>query len=275
MSSFFDDDDEPFPQAAQAGSSRAGSAAPGRFLTRLSSIAGTPAPGFAESEAAAPMDEDAAAPEHSIFSAAELAPGAEEDALDDVRRLARVWVRERGVPGLLGWEGDLLDSLLDRLEQQQSMLDTLRADPQTSEEEHFRLVLVQTEMERAKYLVRSYVRVRLHKHILATPDLHALLSGAELAHAHKYADLLGAHYAHSVLDSLPEWLRRVDESYGDGVSMVTKPNDNTPVLVLCRKDCGEVMLEHGDTAYLAEGTTHLVRYHLVERWIALGWAEVL
>lgn len=43
------------------------------------------------------------------------------------------------------------------------MLDTLRADPQTSEEEHFRLVLVQTEMERAKYLVRSYVRVRLHK----------------------------------------------------------------------------------------------------------------
>ena len=46
---------------------------------------------------------------------------------------------------------------------QQKMITTLRADQATSEEEHFRLVLVQTEMERAKYLVRSYVRVRLHK----------------------------------------------------------------------------------------------------------------
>lgn len=43
------------------------------------------------------------------------------------------------------------------------MLVTLRADPTTSEEEYFRLALVQTEMERAKFLVRSYVRTRLHK----------------------------------------------------------------------------------------------------------------
>lgn len=43
------------------------------------------------------------------------------------------------------------------------MVSALRSDPQTSEEEHFKLMLVQTEMERVKYLVRSYVRTRLHK----------------------------------------------------------------------------------------------------------------
>jgi GINS complex subunit 4 len=43
------------------------------------------------------------------------------------------------------------------------MVNTLRTDPQTSEEEHFKLMLVQTEMERVKFLVRSYVRTRLHK----------------------------------------------------------------------------------------------------------------
>jgi hypothetical protein len=43
------------------------------------------------------------------------------------------------------------------------MVFTLRSDPSTSEEEHFKLVLVQTEMERVKYLVRSYVRCRLSK----------------------------------------------------------------------------------------------------------------
>lgn len=43
------------------------------------------------------------------------------------------------------------------------MVNTLRTDPETSEEEHFKLMLVQTEMERVKFLVRSYVRTRLHK----------------------------------------------------------------------------------------------------------------
>lgn len=43
------------------------------------------------------------------------------------------------------------------------MMTTLKADPATSTEEHERLQLVQTEMERAKFLVRNYVRTRLHK----------------------------------------------------------------------------------------------------------------
>ena len=43
------------------------------------------------------------------------------------------------------------------------MVNTLRSDPKTSEEEHFKLVLVQTEIERVKFLIRSYVRTRLSK----------------------------------------------------------------------------------------------------------------
>jgi GINS complex subunit 4 len=43
------------------------------------------------------------------------------------------------------------------------MVNTLRSDPQTSEEEHFKLMLVMTEMERVKYLIRSYIRTRLSK----------------------------------------------------------------------------------------------------------------
>lgn len=43
------------------------------------------------------------------------------------------------------------------------MVDLLKSDPKTSEEEHFKLMLVMTEMERVKYLVRSYVRTRLAK----------------------------------------------------------------------------------------------------------------
>jgi GINS complex subunit 4 len=39
----------------------------------------------------------------------------------------------------------------------------LRADPESSEEEHIRIVLAQTEVERVKFVVRSYLRTRLFK----------------------------------------------------------------------------------------------------------------
>lgn len=67
----------------------------------------------------------------------------------------------------------------------------------------------------------------------------------------------------------------MDDTYGDGLSMITKPNRNVPVLIYCRKDCGEITLDGGERAALAKGTTHLVKYRLVDRWIKLGWAEVL
>ena len=94
------------------------------------------------------------------------------------------------------------------------MVDQLQADPRTSEEEYFRIVLIQTEAERVKFLVRSYLRARLHKvclssfpipsvrsqnrrrlievlgqiekyatHILSSPELRTRLSVTELTHA--------------------------------------------------------------------------------------------
>ena len=40
-----------------------------------------------------------------------------------------------------------------------------------------------------------------------------------MSHAKRYAELLHTHYQHSALDSLPEWLRGLDDAYGDGLSM--------------------------------------------------------
>lgn len=39
----------------------------------------------------------------------------------------------------------------------------LRDDPTSSESEHIRIHLVQTEIERVRFVVRSYVRTRLYK----------------------------------------------------------------------------------------------------------------
>ena len=46
---------------------------------------------------------------------------------------------------------------------QTDMVQALRGDPDSSEAEHMRIMLVQTEVERVKFVVRSYIRTRLYK----------------------------------------------------------------------------------------------------------------
>lgn len=87
----------------------------------------------------------------------------DEEPTSDVSQLIKAWVRERGTPDLMTWQGDLVEECLHKLGQQATMLELLRSDPKTSEEEHFKLIIVQTEMERVKYLVRAYLRCRLAK----------------------------------------------------------------------------------------------------------------
>lgn len=57
------------------------------------------------------------------------------------------------------------------------------------------------------------------QYISETEGMHHLLSGAELQHARRYTELLHTHFSHSVLDSLPDWLQRMDDKGNDGVSM--------------------------------------------------------
>ena len=42
-------------------------------------------------------------------------------------------------------------------------METLQPDPSTTDDEHFKLVILQTEMERVRFLVRAYLRTRLAK----------------------------------------------------------------------------------------------------------------
>lgn len=43
------------------------------------------------------------------------------------------------------------------------LVQRLRGDPEASEDEHLQIILVQTEVERVRFIVRSYMRTRIHK----------------------------------------------------------------------------------------------------------------
>ena len=55
---------------------------------------------------------------------------------------------------------------------QMDTVQALRGDPDSSEAEHARIMLVQTEVERVKFVVRSYIRTRLYKVRTRIAPLH-------------------------------------------------------------------------------------------------------
>lgn len=90
----------------------------------------------------------------------------ENEALErepEILQLSHAWANERGAPEVLQWRGDVVEAVMDQIRQQQAILESLASDASTSDEEHFRLNLVQLDVDRAKWLLRSYVRARIDK----------------------------------------------------------------------------------------------------------------
>jgi len=142
-------------------------------------------------------------------------------------------------------------------------------------------MLAQTEIERVKFVVRSYVRTRLFKiekyarYILANPQVQTKLSEMELKHAQSYAELLTTHFTESILKSLPLQQRSLQENAAFMPSMISAPDLMKPVFVHARKDCAPVVLPDGSTMEMHKGQISLTQYHVIEQLLVRGEVELV
>jgi len=162
-------------------------------------------------------------------------------ATQDLHALTRAWVAERSSPELLEWPSDgLIERVNSRIRDQIEKVEEMTGDmdPKTN----FSLILIQTELERWKYLVRGFLRARIAKidkhtlHYLSAPALRSRLSGPEVTYATRHQSLLHQHYLSSFLSSFPSALQNLDDTAG-GISMIDTPDLDTAVFVRVLKDC--------------------------------------
>ena len=171
-------------------------------------------------------------------------------------------------------------------------------DPKTN----FRLIIVQTELERFKFLVRSFLRARIAKVtisaqqyirvsiqdlIISQIDKYALyylkdlnhtarLSPSELQYASTHQSLLHAHYHASFLSQFPATLQGLEDTAG-GISMIEQPDLEKAVFVRALKDVREsVVVEGTDMAFeMRRGDVFVVRWSAVKDIVEGGDAELI
>jgi GINS complex subunit 4 len=138
------------------------------------------------------------------------------------------------------WPSDgLFERINDNIKRQIERVEEMTGDmdPKTN----FALIVIQTELERFKYLVRSYLRTRLAKidrhalHYLSTDALRARLSEMELAYATRHQALLHNHYLSSFLSSFPPALQNLNDTAGN-IAMVDTPDLESAVFIRLLSD---------------------------------------
>ncbi|CBY02031.1 similar to GINS DNA replication complex subunit Sld5 [Plenodomus lingam JN3] len=233
---------------------------------------------------------------------AEVAADSTPQETHDLQELTRCWVAERVAPEILPWPSELMERVLERIRRQIEMVEdqTGSMDPKTN----FKLIIIQTELERFKFLVRSFLRARIKKACRAAPrrprlgvliahqiDAHPLhikalhensidsvrplLSSAEYQYLESHQSLLSAHYSSSFLGQFPPALRRLDDPSG-GVSMIEKPDEDKAVFVRALRDVGDIFVEGTDRRFqMKRGDVWVVRWSAVKAWtVGSGTGDV-
>ncbi|KAL8845588.1 MAG: hypothetical protein Q9176_000224 [Flavoplaca citrina] len=198
----------------------------------------------------------------------------------DLQELTRAWVTERSAPELLPWPSELIERVLERIHQQIEVVEEQvgNVNPKTN----FRLIVIQTELERFKFLVRSFLRTRMAKidkyalYMLSTPTQTARLSASELQYANTHQTLLEAHYRSSFLTQFPTSLQRLDDTAG-GISMVEQPDTDTAVFVRVLRDIEvPIVIEGTDTDFeMRRGDVYVVRWSAIREYVMNGDAELI
>lgn len=142
-------------------------------------------------------------------------------------------------------------------------------------------MLAQTEVERVKFIVRSYVRTRLFKiekyarFITTNADVQKRLTAAERDHASRQAHMLDRHLFVSVLQSLPPAQAHLDDTPVFVPSMITEPDKTRPVFVHALRRCPPIRLPDGTALEMEKGHISLVPYSVVEQLVARGEVELV
>ncbi|ORX46805.1 GINS complex, Sld5 component [Hesseltinella vesiculosa] len=204
-----------------------------------------------------------------------------DDALEDnVLELTKVWMNERNAPELLPYRKQLVDFLIERIEDQAGLV----MDHMSSNlENKFISMLFQTEMERIRYLIKSYLRTRLHKiekytlELLRRPDYQELMSAQEIAYARRYQELLETYNHDSFLHHLPPTQHKQDEMHGD-LNMVVTANLEAPVFCRVLDDVGVHQWMVNDTEESTEmdkGGTYIIRYRAIKELLQEGRVQLI
>ncbi|CAB83179.1 DNA replication complex GINS protein sld5 [Schizosaccharomyces pombe] len=197
---------------------------------------------------------------------------------NDYEDLCTQWVNERMAPDLLPFAEEIVSRVLDRIEAQR---ETLQLAIGTSSATSYRSVLMQTELERVKFVLRSYMRTRINKidkyaqYIQSHPNLLLYLSSPERQYLLRHQQIVHRHYMDSFLREVPAKMNKLDDKVGN-LSMVASPDMDTAVFCVVNESVEEnFRVSENEYITLDKGDVLILRYSVISDYLRLGVVSLI
>ncbi|XP_069702248.1 DNA replication complex GINS protein SLD5 [Periplaneta americana] len=195
-----------------------------------------------------------------------------------LKTLKDIWLNERNCPELLQHQTDVVDCMLDQIHQMEDNLCKLKKND-------FRVVIHRQELDRIRYIIADYLRVRINKieqyaiHILEqegkrSPE-DAVLSPAELKFAREFVANMESHFTIVALRHMPSNFQHFDKD-----KLTIAPNISSHVFLRAKRNITGVVIE-GDSENrdeevdLDENSQHIMQYKPIAEYVKSGAVQLI
>ncbi|KAL9228066.1 hypothetical protein vseg_003682 [Gypsophila vaccaria] len=201
-------------------------------------------------------------------------------ATSDVDLLKKAWRDEKSAPQILHFQASLVQRSYEQI---QLMEETIK-EITGSGFDPLIVSIYQMDLNRALYLLKSYLRIRLHKiekdmiHISKT-DLWDRLSEQEQRFTKRCYDCMKNYVDESVLSKLPTGyqsnLKQSNASEED--DMVPEPNLDTFVFCKTENSIGSIALDDSadEIVDLVAGDLYVLRYKSIKTYVENGQIDLV
>lgn len=208
------------------------------------------------------------------------------DMADVITLLSVAWRNEKLAPELFAYEEELVERVKAALEEREAQIEDMEdemarkgkeATAATNKILSASAYWFRKELERIRYILHSYLRVRLWKiqkftlFILQDTAAWNKLSDAEKAFAKKYSELGERHFKHCFLRELPSKYQGLTDK-----EMIVRPNLNEFVVLQSTQDDDNVLIEEGKQHLsLQRGDICVSRYSNFKHLIVGGGVDLI
>lgn len=217
-----------------------------------------------------------------------------EEQEDSVNELYRLWRNERATPELQENPEDLIKEVLELIEFQSIKLSKHQETLTEATKGNFAFLdcLYQMDLERIKFVLKSFLRCRLCKIEKGWAEfwpnwstqgrseyLQSNLTSFEREYLQSFASNFVSSLQESVLDRIPDKMASLDdeEMQWTGIRPMASNQPNSHVICKVRKDLGEVVLDPitRATAPLQTNDIFVLQYSVIKQFLEVGDVELI
>ena len=208
-------------------------------------------------------------------------------AYEVIQRLEQAWMNELFAPELLQPQIEVVDCLLEQIKSAEENLQNL-------DRGHFGIAIHKMELQRVRFMIASYLRLRLQKiqtqvHFLSKrsdDEINAILTTEEATFLRSHKKNVDNLFNKLALDHIPARARNVkfsefSASSTNASNEAPKPNLNATVFVKANEDVQGVYIEDEagrgrDEEYdLEKDSQHVLRYKSVSHLVQSGAVKLI